>query len=78
MNKTTSSVIKRSMFTTIAAAIIGLAILAVSLLILPITNVAEGVTFGIGLLLVILCGITAYEGRKKTIREIIDSMLHWR
>lgn len=69
---------KRDLFTTITAIIIGLAILAVSLLILPINNASEAITFVIGILLVILCGMTAYQGKRGTIRDIIDSLFYWR
>lgn len=70
--------IKRSMFTTIASAIIGLIILAVSILILPISNAGEAITFAVGILLVILCGVTAFQGKKGAVKDIIYTMGFWR
>ena len=69
---------KRSMFTTIFASILGLIILTVTILVVPISNFLEGMSFGIGLLLVFICVLTAVDGRKGTIKELIYSLSFWR
>ena len=76
MNKNKKPV--RSWFTIIAAAIIGVGILGVSLFLLPISNISEGFTFGMGILLVIFCALVTFEGRKGTITELIYSLTFWR
>lgn len=68
----------RSWFTTITATIIGLGVLGVTLLLLPISSVSEGVTFGIGMLLVVLCAMIAHEGKKGMILELIHTLGFWR
>ena len=68
----------RSLFTTIFATVMGLGILAICLLILPITTVDEGFVFGIGILLVILCAFVAVQGKKGTIAELIYSLSFWK
>lgn len=45
---------------------------------LPINNVAEGITFGMGILLVILCVIFAIDGKSGTVKELIYSLTFWR
>lgn len=68
----------RSWSTSITAVIIGVVILGVSLLLLPISTIPGGLTFGTGILLVILCVLVALEGKKGTIKELIYSLTFWR
>ena len=68
----------RSLFVTILAIILGLLIAAITLLFLPIDNVTEGVSFTVGALLVVMCIVTAIQGKKGTIAELIFSMSFWR
>ena len=76
MNKSEKPV--RSWFTTITAAIIGVGTLGVSLFLLPISNISEGFTFGVGILLVIFCALVTFEVKKGTITELIYSLTFWR
>ena len=76
MNKNKNS--ERSMFTTIVAIFVGVATLGISLLLLPINNFWEGVTFAGGLLLTLVCALTAYEGKRGAIAELIMSLMYWR
>lgn len=68
---------ERSLPTTIVAAVIGLGILAVSLLMLPIDNLVEGLAFGIGVILVILSAIVAIQGKAGSIKELLFSLSFW-
>jgi len=68
----------RSLFVTIFATILGLLIGAITLLFLPIDSVTEGVSFAIGILLVVVCILTAIQGKKGTIAELIFSLSFWR
>jgi len=68
----------RSLFVTILATILGLLIAAITLLFLPIDSVTEGVSFVVGVLLVVMCIVTAIQGKKGTIAELIFSMSFWR
>ena len=68
----------RNWFTTITAAIIGVIVLGISLLVLPVTSVSEGLTFGTGSLLVVICALVAYEGKKGAVKELIHSFTFWR
>ncbi|MGV9001800.1 MAG: hypothetical protein ACOH18_02495 [Candidatus Saccharimonadaceae bacterium] len=68
---------ERSWFTTIMASLIGLGILLASILLLPINNLVVGLTFGIGILLVVLCAVTAVKGEKGMIKDIIYSLTFW-
>jgi len=69
---------ERSIFTTIIATFIGAAVLFVSILILPLSTFGEGMTFAVGILIVILCAIVAIQGKKGTLREIVYSLSFWR
>jgi len=68
----------RSLFVTIFASILGLLIGAITLLFLPINSVTEGVSFTVGVLLVVVCILTAIQGKKGTIAELIFSLSFWR
>ena len=68
----------RSLFVTILASVLGLLIAAITLLFLPINSVTEGVSFTVGVLLVVVCILTAIQGKKGTIAELIFSLSFWR
>ena len=67
----------RSLFTTVTAGVLSLAIAIITFLIFPITNFVDGVLVFIGVLLVVLSAITAISGKKGTIKEIIYMLSFW-
>lgn len=69
---------KRSIATTAIATLIGIVILFFSLLLLPISGFSELLTFGVGILLFILCAVVAIDGKKGTMGELIYSLVFWR
>lgn len=69
---------EKSLFTIIASSIVGLAALAVCIMILPINNLSEGIFFAFGILIVIVCAITAFEGKKGAFKELLDLLFYWR
>ena len=68
---------KRSIPVTIVSSILGSVILVFVILLLPLTDLAEVISFVVGVLLVILAAITAIMGRKGGVAELIYSMTFW-
>jgi hypothetical protein len=67
----------RSWFTTITSSLIGLIITVFTIMLLPINSVPK-VFFLIGAAVaVFLCILFALEGKKGTVKELIDSILNF-